>query len=235
MITFKPKRPHFLFQFLAKTSGKPQQQSGFTLLESIMAIAVVGILLVGSAPMIILSVATRVQARRVDLATQAARSYIDGVRAGVIQIPAKLTDVNTTFTVVQLGAVAAPSNISNDEGVQIDTNGNGFSTSDPTDLVIQPIRNGLAATTTAEKEIAFKQGFDLVVRVYRADAFHSTSPFVLATSASDTAGARLATGNTFSGTASKYKPLVVSSSDSTNPKSTNPTSFDDYVLRIQPE
>ena len=51
-----------------------------------MAVVVVSILLTAILPMIILSTATRVQARRVDLATQAARGYIDGVRSGVINI-----------------------------------------------------------------------------------------------------------------------------------------------------
>jgi type II secretory pathway pseudopilin PulG len=38
--------------------------------------------MVGIAPVLVLSVATRVQARRVELGTQAARTYIDGVRSG---------------------------------------------------------------------------------------------------------------------------------------------------------
>ncbi len=43
--------------------------------------------MVGIAPVIVLSVATRVQARRVELGTQAARTYIDGVRSGKITLP----------------------------------------------------------------------------------------------------------------------------------------------------
>ena len=54
-------------------------------------------------PVIVLSVATRVQARRVEQATQAARSYIDGVQTGTIPkpenaIPLKQDDKTTTAT-----------------------------------------------------------------------------------------------------------------------------------------
>ncbi len=62
-------------------------QAGFTIIESLMALMVVSILMVALSPVIVLSVATRVQARRVELASQAARTYIDGVRAGVIPAP----------------------------------------------------------------------------------------------------------------------------------------------------
>jgi prepilin-type N-terminal cleavage/methylation domain-containing protein len=64
-----------------------QPDGGFTIIESLLAIIVVGILLVGIAPVIALSVATRVQARRVESATQAARTYIEGTRARSIQAP----------------------------------------------------------------------------------------------------------------------------------------------------
>lgn len=68
-------------------------QSGFTLMESLMAIVVLTIMLVGIAPMIVLSTAVRVQARRVEMATQAARSYIDGVRAEVIDDPNAIVEL----------------------------------------------------------------------------------------------------------------------------------------------
>lgn len=62
-------------------------QSGFTIIESLMAILVVGILMTAIAPVIVLSVGNRVQARRVELATQAARSYVDGVRSKATEAP----------------------------------------------------------------------------------------------------------------------------------------------------
>ncbi len=73
-------------------------QAGFTIIESLMALMVVSILMVALSPVVVLSVATRVQARRVELATQAARTYIDGVRADIILDPPisndKFKDIN---------------------------------------------------------------------------------------------------------------------------------------------
>ncbi len=70
-----------------KLLSPPSTQSGFTLIECLLAIIIVALLLVAISPAIVLSVATRVQARRVELATEAARAYVDGVRAGTIQTP----------------------------------------------------------------------------------------------------------------------------------------------------
>lgn len=76
-------------------------EGGFTIIESLVAILVVSILLVAIAPVLSLSLATRVQSRRVELATQAARSYIDAVKTKKILAPTS-TGTNT------LTAYAAP-------------------------------------------------------------------------------------------------------------------------------
>jgi prepilin-type N-terminal cleavage/methylation domain-containing protein len=73
-------------------SYSKSRQGGFTIIESLVAIVVVSILLAAIAPVIILSVATRVQARRVEFATQAAKSYIDGVRTKQIDPPLATSD-----------------------------------------------------------------------------------------------------------------------------------------------
>jgi type II secretory pathway pseudopilin PulG len=55
--------------------------------------------MVAIAPAVVLSVGTRLQARRVELATQAARTYVDGVRSGSIATPnfiKVLNEVNLT-------------------------------------------------------------------------------------------------------------------------------------------
>jgi prepilin-type N-terminal cleavage/methylation domain-containing protein len=65
----------------------PSAQSGFTLIECLLAIIIVSVLMIAIAPAIALSVATRVQARRVEVATQAARTYVDGLRAQTIPPP----------------------------------------------------------------------------------------------------------------------------------------------------
>jgi type II secretory pathway pseudopilin PulG len=56
-------------------------ESGYTLLEGLMAVIVVSVMLLAIGPVIAFSIGTRVQARRVELATQAAKSYIDTVKA----------------------------------------------------------------------------------------------------------------------------------------------------------
>ena len=74
----------FYLAHLVKT--KRSAELGFTLIESLIAAAVVAILIVSIAPMVALSTTARVNARRLDQATQAARSYIDAVRGGVIDV-----------------------------------------------------------------------------------------------------------------------------------------------------
>ena len=61
--------------------------AGFTIIESLVAVIVLGILMTAIAPTIVLSTATRVQSRRIELATLAARGYIDGVSSGNIPAP----------------------------------------------------------------------------------------------------------------------------------------------------
>ena len=67
-----------------KTTKGTNLEGGFSLIESLVAAAVVSILIVSIAPMVALSTSARVNARRIDQATQAARSYVDAVRGGVI-------------------------------------------------------------------------------------------------------------------------------------------------------
>ncbi|MCS6812812.1 MAG: hypothetical protein NZ772_04470 [Cyanobacteria bacterium] len=61
--------------------------TGFTLVEPLMALVVVSVLLVTTAPVMVLSVASRVRARQIELASQAARSYIDNLRSRSIDPP----------------------------------------------------------------------------------------------------------------------------------------------------
>ena len=155
-------------------------QAGFSLIESLVAVVVVSILLAAIVPMVVLSTASRIQARRVDLATQAARSYVDGVRANVINIidpVASFPYIDDTSNWVGTSrsqyfqSVPAPTNATVSTlnllpGIKVDTNGDGFSVDDPQDLVIQPMRSGAANGNNLDS-----QGFYMAVRVYRADAF----------------------------------------------------------------
>ncbi|MEH2457287.1 hormogonium polysaccharide secretion pseudopilin HpsB [Nostoc sp.] len=82
----------------------PSGESGFTIIESLVAIIVVAILLAAIAPTLVIATATRVQSKRVELATQAARTFIDGVKTGAVLIP---DATNATITLTQ-SASATP-------------------------------------------------------------------------------------------------------------------------------
>jgi prepilin-type N-terminal cleavage/methylation domain-containing protein len=191
--------------------------SGFTLIESLVAAVVVGILLVSIAPMLVLSTASRVQARRVDLANNAARDFVDRLKGGVVApFP---PNVFTTASATAF-ATAYPNYIGNNLTIEknvtaIDGNGDGEYGS-ASDLVIQAVRTpdsitvGVAPTavvtplilnTPGNLRILQRGGYEVLVRVYRADAF--------------TFGA--ATGQTLSVTTDAYD--VYNNLSTTNPSS----------------
>jgi len=189
----------FYLTHLVKT--KRSSELGFTLIESLIAAAVVAILIVSIAPMVALSTTARVNARRLDQATQAARSYIDAVRGGVIdvsQFPDSLVRNNALAASANaqgqytFEAIAAPTattfpsstmcnnsanNVSGGTvpGICVDSNGDGFSINDPQDLFIQPMRSGPLRTVGTVSTDLTNQGFWLAVRVYRASALSGTT------------------------------------------------------------
>ena len=167
--------------YLMNCRSLSTQESGFSLLESLVAVAVVSILIVSITPLVALSTSARVNARRVDQSTQAARPYIDGVRGNVIdtsKFPDDLVALPSAVAQYKLEAAAPTSALlslssTTVPGIRVDTNGDGFSVNDPQDLVIQPIRSGPrfsveGASTSTELN---QKGFWLAVRVYRASAF----------------------------------------------------------------
>ncbi len=201
-------------------NGRSNQEAGFSLIESLVAVAVVSVLIVAIAPMVALSNSARVNARRMDQATQAARSYIDAVRGGVIDttgfpttganiLVVQQTTANAnaqgqytfesivapTAAILSLDSATATTPV---RGIRVDANGNGFSINDPQDLFIQPMRSG-AATTTDLKA----QGFWLAVRVYRADALAGSAALRTGTETSCAASK-----TPFSSTASITCPIV---------------------------
>ncbi len=202
-----------LLRFSARSSG----QSGFTLLESLIAIVVVAILLSSIAPLLALTTAARIQARRVDLATQSARTYIDGVRSKAIAVPEQNKTAN--FSLSDFG-IAAPTALPTDPGTKVDTDGDG-SFSGHMDLFIQPIRSPVVCTPSPacnDASNARRQGFTIAVRVYRADAFNDSDP-LLTTPA----------GLVFVGTlGSRKAPLVVVKSDIVS----SDTKFTDFNNRL---
>ncbi|MCF2147369.1 hormogonium polysaccharide secretion pseudopilin HpsB [Desmonostoc muscorum LEGE 12446] len=161
-------------------------ERGFTIIESLVAILVVSVLLISIAPVLSLSVATRVQSRRIELATQAARSYIDAVKTKKIvapEAPASDTALTNFAAPTPSGSFncaansyctttatsATPTNL-----YCIDFDGdNSCRHSSVTDMVVQAFRpnNNTSAA-----------GYALGIRVYRADAFKDSTVLVKSTS-----------------------------------------------------
>lgn len=174
-----------------------KRQSGFTIIDALMAIIVVGILMSAIAPVIVLSVGNRVQARRVDLATQAAKTYVDGIRSGAIAPPSHtivLNEVNPAKqfnaqrTIFANAAVPPPTIISCSATtpgypycqntpqlslycIDLDQT-SGCSSDGFRDFIVQAFRSTTPTQTKAEP------GYLLGVRVYRADAFSDSTPLV---------------------------------------------------------
>jgi type II secretory pathway pseudopilin PulG len=149
---------------------------GYTIIESLVAIIVVSVLMIAIAPVMAFSVATRVQARRTELATQAGKAYIDGLRSGSIKFddptirgfPAK----STATKAEDLANTPAPT--SQDALYCADMDGGGCAPSSTKDFYVQgawlnPDRSITGGDPTSK-------GYQLLVRVYRADSFASDAP-----------------------------------------------------------
>lgn len=158
-----------------KTLPRPKplapSESGFTLIESLLAIVVVAILLSSIAPVVVFSVATRVQARRVELATQAARSYIDTLRAEATTPPPAVgsgvtlaTYAAPTSTGTLTCAANAYCTVPAVNLYCIDRDGGGCTATSNRDMLVQAFRYNPNSTDATK-------GYALGLRVYRADAF----------------------------------------------------------------
>src|SRR6476661_10763941 len=88
-LTFRRAITGVLFMTKQKQQQNLSQSrdGGYTIIESLVAMIVVSVLMIAIAPVMAFSVATRVQARRVELASQAATAYINALRVGAIKPP----------------------------------------------------------------------------------------------------------------------------------------------------
>ncbi len=182
----EPKRKHSFTQLRHPRRGAaflrhspPQSgESGFTILEALVALIIASIMLIGISPLVVISASARVQARRIDLATQAGRSYIDGLRSNSIPPPSTITDL----TQADMG-VGAPTGLPSDPGACLDKNLNSISCTDNPFIVIQAMRNGPPPVDTDGDgnydPIPIPGGYCVGIRVYRGDAFEGgASPTV---------------------------------------------------------
>jgi len=165
-------------KFLKFQNPPPTSESGYTILEGIMAILMVTVMLTLVGPVIAFSVGTRVQAKRIELASQAAKTYVDSLRAGSLPPP-----VDNTPDTSALKVRPAP-NSGNLDCASSPTNVQGFCNNTKTlycvsfdgnntclnnslvDMVVQ----AQACYPTGTTDIKDK-GYHLLVRVYRANAF----------------------------------------------------------------
>jgi type II secretory pathway pseudopilin PulG len=162
---------------LIKIYTRQSSEAGYTILEGIMAVIVVSALLTFIGPVVAFSVGTRVQAKRVELAAQAASSYVNGVKSGAIAVDdLKTVRVNRSavadFTVDQPGVGTfdcATTGYCNAGGTQlycIDLDENEGCDSDSlSDMMVQAFRS----TTDTSNDP--NDGYLLGVRVYRANSF----------------------------------------------------------------
>ncbi|MGB0561471.1 MAG: hormogonium polysaccharide secretion pseudopilin HpsB [Spirulinaceae cyanobacterium] len=242
---------------LIQPPPKPGSESGFTLIESLLAIVVVAILLIGIGPIVVFSAATRVQARRVELGLQSARGFMSGVTVNTIDDPPINQTTNAGEPVaLQLDDVPVPNsgtlNCPNandycaapvDNGrwalYCVDQDNDGACTSaSPKDLVIQAF--GLQAgdnsdppnfTSNDESQAAVRPdlGYQLGIRVYRANAFGQNPGVTLQSNATNASSSNRSQASTVtSGMGSRTLPIAEMSTE----VNTAQTNFTDYCQRI---
>lgn len=201
-------------------------QAGYTLVESMVGMVLVGILATSILPIFGFSIASRVQARRAELAGMAARTYIDGVRSDVIDDPDFYTTNPNSVSEVDVGELQCDESNNyctkptlTNQGAFFCINNDdqpGCQSSSVLDMVLHvgsfnPLpefykdsEGELLPSGKANYDI----GYNLDVRVYRADAF-SESGKLLRSNATDPKTARV------SGLAKKKAPLLEISTEIT--------------------
>lgn len=141
---------------------------GYTIIESLVAMIVVSVLMIAIAPVMAFSVATRVQARRTELATQGARAYIDALRTGAIAGPTPgpvgqgfPTQVTSTNVADATAPTGGPNTL-----YCVDMDGGDCSPTSSKDFYVQGAWRNPSNPTDPTAT-----GYELMVRVYRADSF----------------------------------------------------------------
>jgi prepilin-type N-terminal cleavage/methylation domain-containing protein len=231
MSTYIPRKQNhplsiwLIGKILRVPDQKISAQAGFSLVESLVAVVVVSVLLTGIAPFLALTFGQRVQARRIDQASQAARAYIDGVRAGTIPVPNdpanNATSANFGTSNLGVGVLTVLPDQTLSPGTLISTDGNPFDTSNPQHLVIQAMRSAcvpVAPAVTCDNTVTTtvrQQGYRLSVRVYRADAFNSSGVPVSTLQLPFISGSSVVQSPFTATLGSRSRPLIVMQSDIT--------------------
>jgi len=140
------------------------REGGYTIMESLVAMIVVSVLMIAIAPVMAFSVATRVQARRIELASQAATAYINALRVGAIR-----KDDPKSPKGFPSNTDLAPNKSDDLYCVDLE-NKTPPVCSGSKDFFVQGVLKNPANPTDPTTT-----GYELTVRVYRADAFSSSS------------------------------------------------------------
>ncbi|BAY01116.1 hypothetical protein NIES19_03460 [Anabaena cylindrica PCC 7122] len=203
-------------------TSHPDRNSGFTIIESLVAIVVVSILLAAIAPVIVLSTATRVQARRIELASHAAKTFIDGVRTGSITTPVVVSTLSTPTTgsprnitatpgdyLVNTTKMPAPTSATGLYCLRKDNVINVISNISTDCLDINNI-NFFVQAGRIVQSTGLNDGYRLAIRVYRGDVeFGNSSNPVLVSQGNTKNQASTVTG----GLGNKQAPLVEMTTD----------------------
>jgi prepilin-type N-terminal cleavage/methylation domain-containing protein len=143
-------------------NSSKSRDGGYTIIESLVAMIVVSVLMIAIAPVMAFSVATRVQARRVELATQAARAYIDALRSGAIRPTTSTPASPPGFPIFNdLANPPAPGNLN--DLYCYDLDGTPGCSNSKKDFYVQGVHN-------VDNNNPTDTGYSLTVRVYRVDA-----------------------------------------------------------------
>lgn len=184
-----------LKQLLSKKST-PSPEGGYTIIESLVAMIMVAALMVAVAPIVVFSVGTRVQARRIELGAQAARSYIDSVRSGTAEGPGRSGEGQSVGLDKENPPNPATSatdidgcndgtycdELANKRLYCVDGDGDGkCKKTSLTDMIVQAVSKGgdgfekVVDGSAAPNTANYEMGYQMLVRVYRADAFLETT------------------------------------------------------------
>ncbi len=150
------------------------RDAGYTIIESLVAMIVVSVLMIAIAPVMAFSVATRVQARRTELATQAARAYIDALRTGAVRPNDPKSPPG--FPTIRVGdaqpvaTAAVPGGTTGLYCVNLDGTAD-CETSSSKDFYVQGAWKVPSSVTLANATDPTPVGYELMVRVYRTDSF----------------------------------------------------------------
>jgi prepilin-type N-terminal cleavage/methylation domain-containing protein len=155
------------------------RDGGYTIIESLVAMIVVSVLMIAIAPVMAFSVATRVQARRTELATQAARAYIDALRTGALRpndatSPPGFPSIRVADT-LKVATASVPANETGLFCVNLDGTA-GCETSSSKDFYVQGAWQVPTSVRLTNATDPTPVGYELMVRVYRADSFAPGAP-----------------------------------------------------------